>query len=193
MNQYRGLDRLAVVMVLIFLFLVLGGYVRSTGDPPQSREACHNVYEISRPGVVSYVERHGEIFLASDHWESCVMIDPEIKGERVFIPPTQHLCDRDEFFFIDTLVKVHTAYATRVETKIYREDRRGSEPVATEDKFASDWIVGFGHIIVDPKFDDSLSRAYLDSEPLKFDDGMLGRRFVYRRELVLLCHNPQEK
>jgi len=142
--------------------------------PPESDR---HVYEISCSGIVSYVERHGNILLVSDHWASCVMIDPEIKGERVYIPPTQHLCDRDEFFFLDTLVKIRTAYATRAETKIYREDGTGAEPVVTEDKFCNDWII------------DSLSRVYLDTTTLK-SDGSDGRRFVYRRELTLLCHYP---
>lgn len=154
-------------------------------------EPNHRVYEVNGLKVASYLEREGRVIFSGTNWTSCLMVDPEIKGDRVYIPPAQHLCDQGEFFFLDTLVKVRTAYATRAETQIYREDCRGGEPVVTDEKFSSDWVIGFGHIIINPKLEaEGLSRVYLDPKPIKFEEGLLGRRFVYRRDLVLLCHNP---
>ena len=152
----------------------------------------HHVYEVAMVETSSYVDRHGRL-ASVGNWDSCLMVDPKIKGGRVYIPDYQLPSCRGEFFFLDTLVKARTAYATRAETKIYREDGTGAEPVVTEDKFCNDWIIGFGHIIINPEIEaDGLCRVYLDTTSLK-SDGSVGRRFVYLHELVLLCHNPQKK
>ena len=84
--------------------LVLGFLSWSFFDDEGS-SGFHAVYEVGGPATPSFIEREGEIFLY-EHYDSCVIIDPEVEGEKVYIPSRQHLGESGEFFFVETLIAV---------------------------------------------------------------------------------------
>lgn len=169
--------------------LVLGFLSWSFFDDEGS-SGFHAVYEVGGPATPSFIEREGEIFLY-EHYDSCVIIDPEVEGEKVYIPSRQHLGESGEFFFVETLQQAKIAYMVSAKAKIYREDCSGDRMVMTSERLSNHWILGFGHIIIDQRLaENDPDRLYLDSELVKFDDGLVGRRFLCRKDLILLCYHP---